>query len=152
MLSGWGGPLVAFVVLWIVVGIACLPVLLSARVREPIENWPTERLGVNYALAVGAVVLGQAVIFLGRTVVTGRIDGTEVLEWTFLVAVGYPFAVWALVSTVAPATGRWSPSTTSDGGIDGRIVLALAAVWYAVVVAVTAAIVFFLLFVLYFPG
>lgn len=152
MLSGWGGPLVAFVVLWAIVAIACVPAMLSARLREPIENWPTDRLGINYVLTVGAVVLGQAVVFLGGVVVAGGIGGIEAVEWTLLVGVGYPLVAWLAISIAAPATGRWSPSTTEDGGVDGRIVLALVAVWYAVVVAVVALVVFFLLFVLYFPG
>lgn len=151
MAAGWTGPAVAVACLWLLVGMACLPVLAAARIRTAIEDWPTGRLAANYALLVGAVVLGQAAVFLGGVVVTGGFSGNAAVEWTLLVAAGYPLALWLAVSLVAPATGRWNPS--GDGtGLDGRVVLGLAAAWYAVVVAAAAAVVFLVLFALYFPG
>lgn len=155
MLSGWGGPLLASVVLWGLVGVACLPVLVSARIRKPLGGWPTRWLAVNYAMAVGAVVFGHAGVFLAGVIGSGGLEGAAVVRWTLLVAAGYPLALWVLASILGSATGHWSPSgngTDRDERIDGRFVLGLASVWYAVVVTAAAAFVFFLLFVFYFPG
>ena len=82
MLSGWGGPLLASVVLWGLVGVACLPVLVSARIRKPLGGWPTRWLAVNYAMAVGAVVFGHAGVFLAGVI------GFEFFAAFLLIALG----------------------------------------------------------------
>ncbi|MFC6614013.1 hypothetical protein ACFQAS_03415 [Halopenitus salinus] len=148
-MPSWTGPIVAVVFVWLLTGAACLPVLAAASVRDAIGEWPTDRYVLNYVILMAAVVVGQTAVFLGAVVVRGGIGGRSLFRWTFLVAVGYPAVVWVILAVVLPAIGRFDPS--SDG-LDGRIVLALAAIWYAVVVAVAAAITFFLLFVFYFPG
>lgn len=147
--SGWTGPAVAVVFVWLLTGAACLPVLAAGSVRAALDEWPTDRYAVNYGIVMAAVVLGHATVFLGGVVLRGGIGGGSLVRWTFLVAIGYPILVWAVLAVVLPATGRWDPA---GDGLDGRIVLALAAIWYAIVLAVAAGITFFLLFVLYFPG
>ncbi|MFA9517772.1 hypothetical protein ACERIT_11230 [Halopenitus sp. H-Gu1] len=149
MPSGWIGPIAAVVFVWMLTGVACLPVLASGSLRAAIGKWPTDRYAMNYGILLAVVVVGHAVVFLGGVVLRGGIGGRSLVRWTLLVAVGYPIVVWAVLAVVLPATDRWDPSA---GGLDGRIVLGLAAIWYAIVLAIAAAATFFLLFVLYFPG
>ncbi|WP_096389070.1 hypothetical protein [Halopenitus persicus] len=149
MASGWTAPIAATVFVWFLVTVACLPVLAAGSVRAAIDDWPTDRYALNYFLLFGAVVLGHAAVFLGGVVVRGGIGGVELVRWTLLVAAGYPVLVWVVLAVVLPAAGRWDPTAE---GLDGRIVLAAAAIWYAIVLSITAAATFFLLFVLYFPG
>lgn len=149
MASSWTGPVLAVFALWLAVGTACLPLLAWSRLRRPIARWPTERLGLNYALLSGAFVLGHAFTFFAGIVATGGLRGTEAVWWTLVVAVGYPFGLWMAIGSVAIGTGRWAgPETT----VTHVAVVGVAAAWYAAVVVLLAAITFFVLFVLYFPG
>ncbi|SEH48060.1 hypothetical protein SAMN05192561_102360 [Halopenitus malekzadehii] len=147
--SGWTAPIAATAFVWLLVSVACLPVLAAGSIRAAIDDWPTDRYAVNYLLLVGMVVLGNVAVFLGGVVVRGGIGGIELIRWTLLVAVGYPTLVWIALAGILPAAGRWDPAVE---GLDGRIVLAAAALWYAIVLSIAAAVTFFLLFVLYFPG
>lgn len=149
MATGWTAPLLAVCGLWVLVAVACSPLAASSRLRGPLERWPTDRLTVNYLVVSGAVVAGHAAVFLAGVVSTGGIGGIALVHWTIAVGGGYPAGLWLLVGVVASATGRWTPLRES---LDRWLLVGLAAVWYAVVVLVAAAVVFFVLFVLYFPG
>lgn len=149
MATGWTGPLVAAIALWAIVGVACLPLLKSARIRALFERWPTERLGVNYLVLSGLAVIGHAATFLGGVVVTGGFRGTALVRWTIAAAVGYPIALGGITGAVATSTGRWPAAAGHRGS---WFALGLAVLWYTIVVVVAAMIAFFVLFVLYFPG
>lgn len=149
MVSGWAQPLVAVAVLWVIVAAAWAPLLRFDRIRGPLDGWPSARLAVNYLGLTGIVVVGQAAVFLSRVVVAGTLGGVELVRWTLTVAVGYPVALWLLVVAVTVTTGQW------DSAGERRrhwLAFAIGAIWYAIVVAVAAAVVFFGLFVLFFPG
>lgn len=149
MATGWGGPLAAVFVLWIFVSLACGPLLAISSLRDAISDWPTRTLLWNYLLVTGIAVAGQGVLFLSLVVVTGGIGGSSLVQWTIGVAGGYPFALWLLVGVVATATGQWG-SVRKE--LDRWLWLALAAIWYAIATTVAAALVFFVLFVAFFPG
>lgn len=149
MVAGWSEPLVAVVVLWAVVAIGCLPLLSSSRIRGAIARWPTDRLAVNYVGLLGVVVFVQAGIFLARVVVSGRLGGVELVRWTFAVAAGYPLLLWLGLVAATAATGHWASASERRGH---WVAFGLAAVWYAVVVATSSAVVFLVLFAWFFPG
>lgn len=149
MVAGYSEPAIAAVALWIVVGLGCLPLLGSSRIRAAFEPWPTDRLGVNYLVITGLLVLGQALVFFGGVVVTGGFRGRALVRWAVLVAGGYAPAVWLLLGLVAKATGV-GPSRDADGY--QWAALGLGALWYGVVTVVATAVVFIVLFALYFPG
>lgn len=149
MSTGWGGVLVAVVCFWVLVAVVCAPVLAFGSIRIPMSRWPTTRLPVNYLVLSGLIVLGHAATFFGGVVLTGGFSGNAVIRWTMIVAGGYPLTLWLIVGSVASATGYWE-SVVEE--LDQWLVMGLAAIWYAVVTIVVAALVFFVLFVLYFPG
>lgn len=149
MAAEWGGPLAAVVVLWILVTVACAPLLAISGIRDPLSRWPTENLVRNYLIITALTVIGHGALFLSRIVVTGGLGGSKLVQWTIGVALGYPLFLWLLVGAAAMATGRWGPGTES---FRYWLWLGLAAVWYAVVTAVAAGVVFLVLFVAYFPG
>lgn len=149
MRSGWGPLVTGVAVLWVIVAAAWAPLLRSPRLRSLFASWPTDRLGPNYLLLSAAVVAGQATAYLARVVVSGTLGGVELVRWTLGVAAGYPAGLWLLVVAVTAATGRWEPP---DERRRRWLALGLGALWYAVVVVVAALLVFFGLFVMFFPG
>lgn len=149
MAGGLSEPVIAAVALWIIVGLGCLPLLGSVRIRAAFEDWPTDRVGVNYLVITGLLVLGQALVFFGGVVVTGGFKGTALVRWAVLVAGAYAPAVWLLLGLAASATG-FGPSRGDDGY--QWAALGLGALWYGVVTVVATAVVFFVLFALFFPG
>jgi hypothetical protein len=149
MAAGYSEPVIAAVALWIVVGLGCLPLLGSSRIRAAFEPWPTGRVGVNYLVITGLLVLGQAVVFFGGVVVTGGFRGTDLVRWAVLVAGAYAPAVWLLLGVGSRASG-YGPGLGEDGY--QWVALGLGALWYGVVTVVATAVVFFVLFALFFPG
>lgn len=149
MASGWVGPLAAVVVLWVFVVLACVPLLAIGHLRDLLSDWPTASLVPNYLLVTGAVVLGHSVVFLSGIVITGGFGGGQLIRWTIGIALGYPLLLLVLVPLGATATGQWEPI---QDNLERWGWLALAAVWYAIVTAVSAGFVFFVLFVAFFPG
>ncbi|MFB6360841.1 MAG: hypothetical protein ABEH59_05910 [Halobacteriales archaeon] len=149
MAAGYTEPVIAAAGLWIVVGLGCLPLLGSSRIRTTFEPWPTDRVGVNYLVITGLLVLGQALVFLGGVIVTGGFSGMALIRWAVLVASGYAPAVWLLLGLVTRATGV-GPSRDEDGY--QWVALGLGALWYGVVTVVATAVVFLILFALFFPG
>lgn len=149
MSTPWIQPVSAVLVLWIVVAVACVPLLGVGAVRKLLDCWPTDRPKLNYLVLSGGVVLGHAAVFFAGVVVTGGFSGTALVQWTFLVAGGYPVALWVLGGGIAVGTGHW---TSLRAEFDQWLALGGVALWYAVVIAVAAAIVFIILFGLYFPG
>lgn len=147
--TGWGGPLAGVMVLWVFVALACVPLLAISHIRDAVAEWPTENLVGNYLLVTAVAVGGHGALFLASIVLTGGFGGLELIRWTIGAAVGYPVALWAGVGAVATATGQWD-SVSEE--LDRWLWLGFAAIWYAIVTAVAAAFVFFVLFVAFFPG
>lgn len=148
-MAAFSEPIITVIALWIVVGLGCLPLLGSSRIRAVFEPWPTDRVGVNYIAITGLLVLGQAVVFFGGVVVTGGFSGSALLRWSILVAGGYAPAVWLLFGLAARVSG-FGPAMGE--GRSQWVALGLGAIWYTIVTVVATGIVFFVLFVLYFPG
>lgn len=140
-----GNALVLVPLLWGVVTVCWAPVLLSGRVRALFERWPTSHLAVNYPAALALVVVAHVVVFFVGAV-PAPAGSLFVLQWAFgstlLVAGGGWLFVVAGLPRLTDADipeGLWLP-------------LGAGAVWYAVVVSVTFALLAFLLFVFFFPG
>jgi len=150
MATGWFGPAVGVVGLWLFAALMWSPVVGSAQLRPLLARWPTGRLWLNYPLLVALGVAGEAAVFLVPVAVGGSLGGVALVQWTLAVAVGYPLVVAVVVATVAPRVADWSPAATS--GIDGRIVVGLTAVLYGVATAAVAGLVFLGLMAYYFPG
>ena len=147
--TGWGGPLAAVFALWIFVALGCVPLLAISPIRDAVAEWPTGNVVGNYLLVTAVAVGGHGALFLASIVITGGFGGTRLVRWTVGFAVGYPVAMWGMVGAVATATGQWG-SVRED--LDRWLWLGLAAIWYAIVTAVAAGFVFFVLFVAFFPG
>lgn len=145
----WATPLIAVTCLWVVNVIACIPLLGVARIRSLFEGWPTERMSLNYLVLSSVVVFGHAGIFFAGIVITGGLSGRALVQWTMVVAGGYPLGLWLLFGGAATATGHWTPVREAVGR---WITVGIVALTYAIVTVVAAALVFFILFLLYFPG
>lgn len=149
MFTGWGGVLIAVVCFWVLVAVVCSPVLAFDTIRLPMSHWPTAQLPVNYLFFSGLIVLGHAATFFGGVVLTGGFSGIAAVQWTVIVAGDYPLAVWLISGSVASASGYWE-SVLEE--LDQWLIMGIAALWYALVAIIVAALVFFVLFILYFPG
>ena len=131
--------------LWAVVAIGWAPLLLSARLRDLCGRWPTGRVVLNYPLFVTVIVVTHVITFLAVGIQLPA--GSPLLPaWafgsTFLVTV----VSWLTVAVVLPATrGMSLPS-------NNRLLLAVGAVWYGVLVSIVFAVLALLLFALFFPG
>lgn len=149
MAAGWATPLIAVICFWVVIVIACLPLLGVTRIRSLFVGWPTERVSLNYLVLSGVVVLGHAGLFFAGIIITGGFSGRAVVQYTIAVAGGYPLVLWLLIGSAATAAGHWTPVHEA---VDRWITVGVIALTYAIVTVVAAALVFFILFVLYFPG
>jgi len=140
-----GNALVLVPILWVVVTVGWIPMLLSERLRDLCGRWPTGRVVLNYPLFVTVVVGTHVLIFLAVGIRFPA--GSPLLPaWafgsTFLVTV----VSWLIVAVVLPATRDMSlPS-------NNRLLLAVGAVWYGVLVSVVFAVLALLIFALFFPG
>lgn len=143
MASGNALTLVPF--LWIVVTVGWAPMLLSERLRDLCSRWPTDRVVLNYPVFVTIVVGTHVVTFLAVGIQFPA--GSPLLPlWAFgstllIVVVG-----WLVVGVVLPAT---RDIRLPD---KGRLLLAVGAAWYGVLVSTVFAVLALVLFALFFPG
>jgi hypothetical protein len=140
-----GDAMVLVPILWAVVAVGWAPMLASERLRGLCGRWPTDRVLVNYPLYVTLVVGVHVVLFLAVGVTFP--SGSPLLPaWAFVSAALVAVGGWLLVAVVLPAT----PGTGLPDGARG--LLAVGALWYAVLVSVVFALLALVLFVLFFPG
>jgi hypothetical protein len=132
---------------WLIVAPAWAPLLSADRVRALFEG-PSRSLAVNYAVASFLLVLAHVLVFLGGLVVCGRLDGLAVVRWTVGVAVAVPLLAGAVAAVGLPRLGRWDPTA---GGVDGRVMLGLGALWYAMVAGGAVSVLFVLVFAFHVP-
>lgn len=114
--------------LWLAATVLCAPALLSTPVYRLFDGWPTRVVAGNYALSVAGLVGAQVVGVVACATLLGGAGSNGALV-AFLGSVGAVVLVWLGVAVGLPATDRWAPT---DGGWDGRLVLAGAAVWCVV--------------------
>lgn len=140
-----GNALVLVPILWVVVTVGWAPMLLSERLRELSGRWPTRQVILNYPLFVTFVVATHVAIFL--TVGIQLPAGSPLLPaWAFGSIVLVVVVSWLILAVVLPATSDMSlPS-------NGRVLLAVGAIWYGVLVSIVFAVLALLLFALFFPG
>jgi hypothetical protein len=119
--------------------------LLSERLRGLCARWPTERVVLNYLLFVTVVVVTHGVLFLAVGVQFPA--GSPLLvAWAFGSPLLVVVAGWLVVAVVLPGVRDITFSAYS------RLLLAVGAVWYGVLVSVVFAVLAVLLFARFFPG
>lgn len=140
-----GNAFVLVPILWIVVSVGWAPMLLSERLRSFFTRWPTGRVVLNYPLFVTVIVVTHIVIFLivGIQFPAGS---PLLLVWAFGSTLLVAIVSWVIVAVVLPTTHDISLPPNS------RLLLAIGAVWYGVLVSVVFAVLAVVLFALFFSG
>ncbi len=140
-----GNAFVLVPILWAVVAVGWAPMLASESLRDLCGRWPTGRVVLNYPLLVGVVVIIHVVIFLAVGIQFPA--GSPLLPaWAFGSTLLVVVVGWLIVAVVLPATREMSlPS-------NGRLLLAVGAVWYGVLVSIVFVVLALVLFALFFPG
>jgi len=140
-----GNALVLVPILWSVVAVGWAPMLLSERLRDLCGRWPTGRVVLNYPVFVTVVVGAHVLTFLAVGVQFPA--GSPLLPaWAFGSTLLVAVACWMIVAIVLPAT---RDVVLPDGG---RLLLAVGAAWYSVLVSIVFAVLALVLFALFFPG
>lgn len=140
-----GNALVLMPILWIVVTVGWAPMLLSERLRDSVAEWPTDRVVLNYPLFVTIVVGTHAVTFLAVGIQLPA--GSPLLpEWAFGSTLLVVVIGWLVVAIVLPAARDIHLLNK------GRLLLAVGAAWYGVLVSTVFAVLSLVLFALFFPG
>lgn len=137
--------------LWIVVGLAWTPILAARNVRRLFEGWPTGSVPGNYALGMAAFTFVHFLALAVSLTVAGGQFSLTLMEWLELalgVSAGLVGIAWVGMSFGLPWLGRWRPT---GNGYDGRLVLAVGAVWYLVCSGAVVTAISMLAFVLWFP-
>lgn len=140
-----GNALVLLPLLLAVVGVGWAPMLLSTRLRDLCSSWPTDRLAVNYPALVTVVVGVHVALFLAVGV-RFPAGSPKLPAWAFGSTLLVAAVGWLVVAALLPAT---RDVQLPDGG---RLLLAVGAAWYAVLVSAVFAVLALLLFALFFPG
>lgn len=140
-----GNPLVLVPILWIVTTVGWAPMLLSEHLRDLCSRWPTSRVLLNYPFFVTVVVGTHVVIFLAVGIQLPA--GSPLLPaWAFGSTLLVVVIGWLVVAVVLPVTRDMCLSNK------GRLLLAIGAAWYGVLVSIVFAVLALVLFVLFFPG
>lgn len=140
-----GNAFVLVPILWAVVAVGWVPMLVSESLRDLCGRWPTGRVVLNYPLLVGVVVIIHVVIFLAGGVQVPA--GSPLLPaWAFGSTLLVVVVAWLTVAVVLPVTRGMSLPP------NGRLLLAVGAVWYAVLVSIVFVVLALVLFALFFPG
>lgn len=130
---------------------ACLPGLLSSSVRRLFSKLPSERLAVNYTLAVGSFTLLQSALLIAVVVVSGGLEGVTAFQGLGAITIVAALLVWVAASFILPRQGYWKPAENDDE-LDGRIALGLGLIGYTVSVGIGLLLLTILLIALFFPG
>lgn len=140
-----GNALVLVPILWVVVAVGWAPLLVSERLRDLCGRWPTRRPVLNYPLFVTVVVGTHVVIFLAIGIQFPA--GSPLLPaWAFGSTLLVVAGGWLILTIVLPAIRDMHLPDNS------RVLLAVGAVWYGVLVSFVFAVLALLLFALFFPG
>ena len=86
-----------------VVSIVCSPILGVESVRSLIEDWPNDRLVVNYVLLVIGVVLGHWIVIV---TLWQPLEVNSNLGRLLGIIVGYPVALWVVGAAVLRLRNR----------------------------------------------
>ena len=128
---------------------ACAPILAAARGRALFEAWPSRSVAANYALVSLGVAVAHVLTFLGVVAALDGLEDMAAVWWAVRVNFGFPLLASATAAVTLPRTGRWTPT---GSGLDGRLVLALGALWYGVASTAAIALVLFVLTFWFYPG
>lgn len=134
--------LVLVPILWVVVAVGWTPMLLSERLRGLCARGPAGRVALNYSLFVTIVVVTQVVLFLAVGVQFPA--GSPLpLAWPFGSTILVAVAGWLIVAVILPVTYNINLPSNS------RLLLAVGAVWYGVLVSIAYAVLSFLFLMLF---
>ena len=86
-----------------VVSIVCSPILGVKSVRSLIEEWPKDRLVVNYVLLVVGVVLGHWIVIV---TLWQPLAVNSNLSRLLGIIIGYPVALWVVGAAVLRLRNR----------------------------------------------
>lgn len=132
-------------ILWVVVTVGWAPMLLSERLRDLCSRWPTDWVVLNYPWFVTVVVSMHVVIFLAVGIQLPA--GSPLLPaWAFGSTLLVVVIGWLVVAVVLPATRDIRLPNK------GRLLLAVGAAWYGVLVSIVFVVLALVLFALFFPG
>lgn len=132
-----GSALVLFPIAWVTIGLLWTPLLLSERIREILDYYPTTSLGINYILSVFLITSIHVLLFLvgGITFPPGDIG---LLQYAVALNIGFPTLVWILVVGFAPYY-----SVQPESIRQATVPLMLGVVWYVIIMmGVLVALVF----------
>ncbi len=138
--------------LLLIVLVTWAPFLISERIRVLFDSWPTASLALNYPLVGAGVVCVQVLAYLAGAAALGGVSSSTgpvpFFGFFFGVNLAVPLLGWLVAAFALTRYGAWDPTA---GGFDGRAVLALGALWYAVVVSAAEAVLVFVLTFLFLP-
>lgn len=86
-----------------VVSIVCSPILGVESVRSLIEDWPNDRLVVNYVLLVIGVVLGHWIVIV---TLWQPLEVNSNLSRLLGIIIGYPVVLWVVGAAVLRLRNR----------------------------------------------
>lgn len=134
---------------WGAITVAWAPLLAAESLQRLVAGWPTDRGLVNYGLGMAAFVMLHVIALSAGIALAGGVNMRAFLDLALAVTVGVVGLAWAGLSLVAPRIGWWRPT---NGGYDGRVLLAVGGLWYVVCSLVAAAVLSLVSFLLFFPG
>jgi len=138
----------SFVGLWVGMGVLCSPMLVSSNCRRLFDSGPFDYIVFNYVGGMGVFTfIHVALIFAGALV--NYVVRVQISWWFLGVTLVLAGGGWIIGSVVVPRYGWWQPT---ESGLDGRIVLAVTAIWYVVCTLILAALFAFAWFLAYYPG
>jgi len=138
----------SFVGLWLGMGVLCSPILVSSSCRRLFDSGPFDHLAFNYLGGMGVFTFIHVVLIFAGALVN-YVVRVQISWWFLGVTLVLAAGGWIIGSFVVPQYGWWQPT---EFGLDGRIVLAVMAIWYVVCTLILAALFAFAWFLAYYPG
>lgn len=128
------------------------PFLHAERVRALFGCWPTRSVAVNYLFAGTGVVCAQSVAYVLLGTALGGVSSSDgpgpFFGVLFAANLLVPAIGWLVAAVFLPRRRVWDPT---GGGLDGRLVLAAGAIWYAVLASVVVVLAVFVLTFAFMP-
>lgn len=138
----------SFVGLWLGMGVLCSPILVSSSCRRLFDSGPFDHLAFNYVGGMGVFTFIHVVLIFAGALVNYVVQ-VQISWWFLGVTLVLAGGGWIIGSVVVPRYGWWQPT---ESGLDGRIVLAVMAIWYVFCTLILAALFVFAWFLAYYPG
>jgi hypothetical protein len=137
--------------LWLFNGVVVSPLLGSAAIRRLLGR-PTKLLAANYLLwtAVLAVTQFLAVALPVIVIRGGRLGGLDFFSWLGGLSIGNA-TLWAIGGAIGASQRGWTPKKETEL-LDGRLVLGLGVLWYALAVGFALLCILLIGIAFFYPG